>query len=70
MDLVLRPVDDDALVEVIPLFVVVDRRGFGMELMSELRFGYLLGLHARAGLAKGTDALGKTTGYPRVGRSF
>src|SRR2546422_11465531 len=25
MDLVLRPVDDDALVEVIPLFVVVDR---------------------------------------------
>jgi hypothetical protein len=45
-------------------------RGFGVELMSELRFGYLLGLHARAGIAKGTGALGKTTGYLKVGRSF
>jgi hypothetical protein len=31
---------------------------------------YLFGLHARAGIAKGTDAPGKTTGYLKVGRSF
>jgi hypothetical protein len=45
-------------------------RGIGVELMSELRIGYLFGLHARAGVARGVDALGKTTGYLRVGRSF
>jgi hypothetical protein len=45
-------------------------RGVGAELMSELRFGYLFGLHARAGVAKGIDATGKTTGYLKVGRSF
>jgi hypothetical protein len=45
-------------------------RGFGVELMSELRVGYLFGLHARAGIAHGVDEPGKTTGYLRVGRSF
>jgi hypothetical protein len=45
-------------------------RGVGVELMTELRFGYLFFLHARAGIAKGLDAPGETTGYLRVGRSF
>jgi len=45
-------------------------RGVGAELLSELRFGYLFVLQARAGIAKGIDAPGKTTGYLRVGRSF
>ena len=45
-------------------------RGFGVELMSELRFGYLFGAQARVGLARGVDAPGKTTGYLKVGRSF
>jgi hypothetical protein len=45
-------------------------RGFGVELMSELRVGYVFGLHARAGIAHGVDEPGKTTGYLRVGRSF
>ena len=45
-------------------------RGVGAELMSELRFGYLFVLQARAGIAKGLDAPGRTTGYLRVGRSF
>ena len=45
-------------------------RGLGLELMSELRIGYLFGLHARAGIARGIDAPGKTTGYLRVGRAF
>jgi hypothetical protein len=45
-------------------------RGVGAELMTELRFGYLFFLHARAGIAKGIDATGETTGYLRVGRSF
>jgi len=46
------------------------RHGVGIELMSELRFGYLFGLNARAGIAKGIDAPGRTTAYLRVGRSF
>lgn len=46
------------------------RRGFGAELMSELRFGYVFGLHLRLGLARGVDAPGKTTGYVKVGRAF
>jgi outer membrane protein assembly factor BamA len=45
-------------------------RGFGVEVMSELRIGYLFGIHARAGIARGVDETGKTTGYLRVGRSF
>jgi len=45
-------------------------RGVGAELMTELRFGYLFSLQARAGIAKGIDEPGRTTGYLRVGRSF
>jgi hypothetical protein len=46
------------------------RRGVGIELMSEVRFGYLLGADLRLGLAKGLDERGKTTAYLRVGRAF
>jgi hypothetical protein len=42
----------------------------GIELLSELRFGYLLGLQLRAGVAKGFEAPGRTEGYVRLGRSF
>ena len=45
-------------------------RGVGVELMSEVRFGYLFGLQARAGIARGIDEPGRTTAYLRVGRSF
>jgi hypothetical protein len=45
-------------------------RGYGIELMSEIRFGYLFGANFRLGLAKGRDQGGETTGYLRVGRSF
>jgi len=45
-------------------------RGVGIELLSELRFGYLSGLQVRAGVARGLDDPGKTMGYLRVGRSF
>jgi len=45
-------------------------RGFGVELMSELRAGYLFGADFRLGIAKGRDEGGKTTAYLRVGRSF
>jgi hypothetical protein len=45
-------------------------RGVGVELMSELRFGYFIGVHARAGIARGIDAPGITTAYLRIGRSF
>jgi hypothetical protein len=45
-------------------------RGVGIELLSEVRFGYLLGLQVRAGVARGLDDPGKTMGYLRVGRSF
>ena len=45
-------------------------RGVGIELLSELRFGYLFGLQVRAGVAWGLDDPGKTKGYLRVGRSF
>jgi hypothetical protein len=45
-------------------------RGIGAELVSEPRFGYLFGLQARAGVAKGLDATGSTKIYLRVGRSF
>ena len=45
-------------------------RGVGIELLSDLRFGYLFGLQARAGVAWGLDGPGETKGYLRVGRSF
>jgi hypothetical protein len=45
-------------------------RGYGIELMSEVRLGYLFGASLRLGLARGTDEGGRTTGYLRVGRSF
>ena len=45
-------------------------RGYGIELMSEVRFGYLGAANFRAGIADGRDQGGKTTAYVRVGRSF
>jgi hypothetical protein len=45
-------------------------RGYGVELMSEVRVGYLLGAQVRLGIAEGRDEGGKTTAYLRVGRSF
>ena len=45
-------------------------RGYGIELMAEVRFGYLLGSHLRIGIADGRDEGGKTTAYLRVGRAF
>ncbi len=45
-------------------------RGFGAELMSEPRLGYLFGLEARAGVAKGLDPSGSTKFYLRAGRAF
>ena len=45
-------------------------RGIGAELMSEPRFGYVFGLQARAGVARGLDPGGSTKIYLRVGRSF
>jgi hypothetical protein len=45
-------------------------RSVGIELLSELRLGYLFGIPARLGFAKGLDAPGRSTGYLQVGRSF
>ena len=45
-------------------------RGIGIELMTEVRLGYLLGADLRIGLADGLDEGGKTTAYLRLGRSF
>jgi hypothetical protein len=45
-------------------------RGIGVELMSEVRLGYLLGADLRLGIADGLDGPGKTTVYLRLGRSF
>jgi len=42
----------------------------GIELLSEVRFGYQLGVQLRAGVAKGFEAPGRTEGYVRLGRSF
>ena len=42
----------------------------GLELLAEVRAGYLLGLQLRAGVAKGFEAPGQTVGYLKVGRSF
>ena len=45
-------------------------RGYGVELLSEIRLGYLFGAQLRLGVAHGPDEGGRTTGYLRVGRSF
>jgi hypothetical protein len=45
-------------------------RGIGAELMSEPRLGYVFGLQARIGVARGLDQTGSTKVYLRVGRSF
>ena len=45
-------------------------RGIGVELMSEVRLGYLLGADLRIGIAEGLDGPGKRTAYLRLGRSF
>jgi hypothetical protein len=45
-------------------------RGTGVEFILEPRFGYLFGLQARAGVARGLDGPGETKWYLRVGRSF
>jgi hypothetical protein len=45
-------------------------RGIGAELMSEPRLGYVFGLQARLGIARGLDQTGSTKIYLRVGRSF
>jgi hypothetical protein len=45
-------------------------RGTGVEFIVEPRFGYLFGLQARAGVARGLDGPGETKWYMRVGRSF
>ena len=42
----------------------------GLELLTEVRAGYLLGLQARLGIAKGFEAPGGTVGYLQVGRAF
>lgn len=42
----------------------------GIELLSEVRVGYLFGAQLRAGVAKGFEAPGRTVGYLRIGRSF
>jgi hypothetical protein len=46
------------------------RRGVGIELMSELRAGYLGPLQLRFGVARGIDETGRTVGYVQLGRSF
>jgi hypothetical protein len=45
-------------------------RGYGIEIMAEVRFGYFFGGNLRMGLADGRDEGGKTTAYLRLGRSF
>lgn len=42
----------------------------GLELLSEVRLGYLLGVQLRAGVAKGFEAPGGTLAYLQLGRSF
>ena len=42
----------------------------GVELLSELRLGYLLPLQVRAGVAKGFETPGIKVGYLKIGRSF
>ena len=45
-------------------------RGYGVELRSEVRVGYLLPLDLRLGLARGGDEGGRSAAYLRLGRSF
>jgi hypothetical protein len=45
-------------------------RSGGLELLSEIRVGYLLPLQLRAGIAKGFETPGATIGYLQLGRSF
>jgi hypothetical protein len=45
-------------------------RGYGAELMTEARLGYLLPLEMRLGFARGRDEGGRSTAYLTVGRSF
>jgi hypothetical protein len=42
----------------------------GVELLSEVRLGYQLGVRLRAGVAKGFEEPGRTVWYVHVGRSF
>jgi len=42
----------------------------GIEILSELRAGYLFGAQIRIGFAKGFEAPGGKVGYIRIGRSF
>ncbi len=46
------------------------RSGIGLELMSEIRVGYLFGADLRLGVARGLDEEGRSTAYLRIGRSF
>jgi hypothetical protein len=45
-------------------------RGYGIELLSEIRLGYLFGAQMRLGVAHGPDEGGRTSAYLRVGRAF
>jgi hypothetical protein len=45
-------------------------RGVGIELVSEVRLGYLLAVEMRLGFAEGRDEGGRSQGYLRIGRSF
>ncbi len=45
-------------------------RSAGLELLSEMRAGYLFGAQFRLGFAKGFEAPGGKVGYLRIGRSF
>jgi len=45
-------------------------RSAGLELLAEVRVGYLLPLLLRAGVAKGFETPGATVGYLQLGRSF
>lgn len=42
----------------------------GVELLSEVRFGYQFGAQLRVGVARGFEAPGRTEWYVRLGRSF
>lgn len=45
-------------------------RGYGLELMAEIRLGYLFVFDLRLGAANGRDEGGRTSAYLRLGRSF
>jgi outer membrane protein assembly factor BamA len=42
----------------------------GVELLAEVRAGYLLGLQYRLGFARGFELPGGNVGYLQIGRSF